>query len=334
MTGDLPRGPFFVIALTRGGARTARRLSEALPRARAFAPERFSGDGVEGFGEPVAQLIARLWPSAGAFLLVMAAGIAVRAIAPLLEDKSRDPAVVVLDAAGRFAVPILSGHLGGANALSRTAAAALGGAAVITTATDAAGRPAAEVWAEGRGMRIEDRRGVVTVNAAWANGDPVGLYLDPALGAGELAADLEEHLALATEDEERARGFPGTLMAVTHRLGAAGAPALVLRPRCLALGVGCRRGADPDAVETGVRTALAEAGLAVGAVAVAASVDAKRSEEALVSLARSLGAGYETFPPKRSPSSPCRPRRTVCGGPLARRASRKPPPWPRRGGAS
>ncbi len=299
MTGGFPGGTCFAIALTRDGARTARRLAETLPRTRAFAPARFSGEGVEGFGEPVAHLIARLWPSAGAFLLVMAAGIAVRAIAPLLEDKARDPAVVVLDAAGRFAVPILSGHLGGANEVARAAAGVLGGVPVITTATDAAGRPAAEVWAAGRGLRIGDRSGVVRVNAAWANGDPVGLYVDPALAAGALAADLEGHLALATADEEEARRFQGVLMAVTHRRWAEAAPALVLRPPCLALGVGCRKGAGPDAVGSGVKAALAEAGLAVDAVAVVASVEAKRGEAALLALARDLGVVYETFPSER-----------------------------------
>lgn len=299
MTGDRAGRPRFAIALTRDGAGTARRLARAFPETRALAPARFAGDGVEGFDEPVAQLIARLWPAAGGFFLVMAAGVAVRAVAPLLEDKARDPAVVVLDPAGRFAVPILSGHLGGANAAAREAAAALGGTAVLTTATDAAGRPAAEVWAARRGLRADGRAGVVRVNAAWANGDPVGLYVDAALGAGELAGDLEEHLALATEDEGEARAFPGALVAVTHRRGAGGGAALVLRPPCLALGVGCRRGADPEAVAAGVEGALERAGLAAAAAAVVASVDAKRSEAALVSLARDLGVPYETFPAER-----------------------------------
>ncbi len=289
--------PLHAIALTRRGAATAARLARELPGCRAWAPERLAVEpGVAGFDGPVADLVARLWPGARGFLLVMAAGIAVRTIAPLLEDKTRDPAVVVLDPAGRFTVPILSGHLGGANDLAVRAAGVLGGTPVITTATDAAGRPAVEVWARARGWAWEPREGVARVNGAWADGEPVGMYVDPLAGDTAAAADLGEHLALVTGDEARARGFPGALVAVTPRLLPDLGAALFLRPPCLVLGVGCRRGADPSAVERGVRRALADAGLSERAVGAVATADVKAAEPALVRLARSLGADLVPFP--------------------------------------
>lgn len=296
MSGAVPAGPLYAVALTRDGTDLALRLAEALPGARAFAPARFAPPGATGFSEPVAALLARLWPGAGGFLLVMAAGIAVRSIAPLLRDKAADPAVVVLDPVGRFAVPLLSGHLGGANALAREVGARLGATPVLTTATDAAGRPAAEVWARDRGLRVEHRDDVTGVNAAWANGEPVGAYLDPALGAPALLDDLAPHLALLTADEAEARAFPGALVAVSHRLLPELGAALALRPACLCLGAGCRRGADPVEVARGVHAALEAAGLAPGAVALVASVDAKADEQALRELARGLGAPFATFP--------------------------------------
>jgi cobalt-precorrin 5A hydrolase len=226
----------------------------------------------------------------------MAAGIAVRCVAPLLRDKATDPAVVVLDAAGRFAIPLVGGHLGGANALAREVGRRFGATPVITTATDTAGRPAAEVWARDRGLRVENRAGVVRVNAAWANGEPVGAYLDSALEAEELLASLEPHLAMVTGDEARARLFKGALVVVSHRLLPDLGDALFLRPSRLALGVGCRRGAAPATVAGGVQQALAAAGLAAGAVALVASVDAKAEEPALLELASSLGVPFATFP--------------------------------------
>ena len=284
------------VALTRAGAATARRLGAGIPGCRVWVPRRFAGEGGQGFEGPVAGLLARLWPEAKGFFLVMAAGIAVRAIAPLLRDKTRDPAVVVLDPAGRFAVPVLSGHLGGANDLAVRAAGALGGTPVITTATDAAGRPAVEVWARARGWAWEPREGVVRVNGAWADGEPVGLYVDPLAGDLGVEEALGEHLALVTGDEARARGFPGALVAVTPRLLPDLGAALFLRPPCLVLGVGCRRGAGPHAVEQGVRRALAEAGLSERAVRAVATADVKAAEPALVRLARSLGADLVSFP--------------------------------------
>lgn len=290
------RGPLHAIALTRDGAALACRLAGALPEARAHAPARFAAGlaGVEGFEEPVSVRIARLWGEAGGFLLVMAAGIAVRSIAPLLADKAVDPAVVVLDPAGHFAVPLLSGHLGGANDLARQVAELLGATPVITTATDAAGRPAVEMWAREKGLRWDDRAGVVAVNAAWASGDPVGAYVDPPFVG--LLGGLRHHLALVTGEEAEARRFDGVLFAVSHRLLPGVPAALWLRPPCLVLGVGCRKDADPEAVEAGVRGALAEAGLAADASAEVVSVDEKAREPALHALARSLGVAFQTYP--------------------------------------
>ncbi len=300
-----PSADLHAIALTRPGARTAARIAAALPGTRAWAPARYAaGAGVDGFDEPVADRIARLWPGTDGFFLVMAAGIAVRAVAPLLRDKAVDPAVVVLDPDGRFAVPLLSGHLGGANDLARTVAERLGGVAVITTATDAAGRPAVEVWARGLGWKISPRSGVVRVNAAWASGEPVAAWVDPLAGGPDLVAGLADHLDRILADPDAARAFPGAVLAVTPRLGPWPWADLVVHPRCLALGVGCRRNADPDAVTAGVRRSLEAAGLSPAAVAVVASADLKADEPALHRLARDLGVRLVTFPSDRLASVP------------------------------
>lgn len=292
-------GPLAAVALTRAGTRLALRLAAAFPGTEAFAPARFAAEleGVTGFDEPVAALLARLWPEKRGFFLVLAAGIAVRALAPLLEDKTRDPAVVVLDAEGHFAVPLLSGHLGGANELARETGRWLGATPVITTATDGAGVPAIEVWARARGCRWEPRAGVVTVNGAWANGDPVGAYTDAEFAA--TLDDLAPHLALRTADRAAAARFSGTLFALSPRLHPGFTAALWLRPPCLHLGVGCRKNADPERVEQGVLGALADAGFSALSVVELASVDEKADEPALHRLAQTLGVRFRTFPAAR-----------------------------------
>ena len=114
---------------------------------------------------------------------VMAAGIVVRGIAPYLKGKDTDPAVVVVDEAGRFAVSLLSGHLGGANDLARRVAEVLGGTAVITTATDVQGLPALDVLAVAQGLTIENLAGVRPIHMASAGrpprpgGGPPGLVI-------------------------------------------------------------------------------------------------------------------------------------------------------------
>lgn len=286
--------PLYVIALTRRGARTAAKLDEALG-AGVILPERM-GDEVKGartFSRPVADEIASLWEPGAGFLLVMAAGVAVRSIAPLLKDKKSDPAVVVLDADGRYAVPLLSGHLGGANALALAAAECLGGEAVITTATDTAGKPAAEVWARDCGLVLENPRAVVAINGAWADDEPVNIYADPLLGVYPPCEKLAGHCALVTGDEKML-STGGAWIAVTPRLIEAHS-ALVARPKVLALGAGCRREAEVERVCEGITRAVIKAGFSPLSVKLLASVDVKAKEAALLELAASLEVPFVTY---------------------------------------
>ncbi|TAL17704.1 cobalamin biosynthesis protein CbiG [bacterium] len=285
-------GELYAIALTKTGAKTALRLAGATG-AKVYLPERFATGEAIPFSEPVASLIARLWKKSRGLFLVMASGIAVRSIAPLLKDKYTDPAVILLDSEGSFAVPLLSGHLGGANELAQELAQELGLQAVITTATDTAKKPAVEVWAAKKGWAIENRGAVRLINSAWVNGDGVGLYLDPLLSL-DLVEDIAEHLAFISTGAGEARSYGGPLIAVTPRLEELPG-ALFVRPKVLCLGVGCRLGADPKTVREGILGALASSGLSPLCAAMVASVDAKKNEAALIELAKSLGAPFLTF---------------------------------------
>mgnify|MGYP000757237686 CR=1 FL=1 len=127
------------LAFTSTGLALARRLADALPG---------SVDRCGSGGVSLAGWTALQFAQSDALVFVGAVGIAVRAIAPHCRSKASDPAVVVLDECGRFAVPVLSGHLGGANDLARALAAVCGAVPVITTATDAHGIFAVDEWAK------------------------------------------------------------------------------------------------------------------------------------------------------------------------------------------
>ena len=145
-----------VIAFTRRGAALGRSLADALGGSL-HVPARFAPEvGAEAYAS-LEGWTAWAWARADALVFVGAAGIAVRAIAPHVRDKFSDPAVVSVDEAGRFVVPLLSGHVGGANELARRVAALTGGQAAVSTATDVNGLFAVDVWARERGMAITDR---------------------------------------------------------------------------------------------------------------------------------------------------------------------------------
>ena len=173
-----------VIAFTRRGAALGRSLADALGGSL-HVPARFAPEvGAEAYAS-LEGWTAWAWARADALVFVGAAGIAVRAIAPHVRDKFSDPAVVSVDEAGRFVVPLLSGHVGGANELARRVAALTGGQAAVSTATDVNGLFAVDVWARERGMAITDRvlakevstparRASPQARRSWGCGSPTG----------------------------------------------------------------------------------------------------------------------------------------------------------------
>ena len=265
MTGATSGGRIITCSVTAAGAALARRL-----------PYEHHPGGLVG-------TVRERWADADGFVLVCATGIAVRAIAPLLAEKAADPAVVVVDDAGRFAVALTGGHGGGGNVLAREVAALLGAEAVVTTATDAAGLPALDTL-----PGFTAAGDLAAVTRAWLDGTPPALTVDPPLAAWPLPPGLRP-------PEPMGPSRPPRLL-VTDRAVAPDAGQVVLTPGSLVLGVGASRGADPDGLHRLVTETLAAAGLSLDAVGCVATVDLKADEPAIVELAAALGVGLRAFP--------------------------------------
>ncbi len=240
-------------------------------------------------------------------IFIAAAGIAVRVTAPLLRGKALDPAVLVIDQRGRFVISLLSGHLGGGNAMAARAAAVLDATPIITTATDVEELPALDVLAQEKSLAIANLNAVKVVSAALLAGRAVLLHdPDDCLG---LRGGRWGTLFQAEPDLDRALEPDGALAArviVTERNvfrspalpGAApDFPAgwLVLHPRRLFVGVGCRKDTPERDILRHIRAALASSGLAPEAVAGLASIENKREEPGLLRAAVSLGLPLRFF---------------------------------------
>lgn len=288
-----------VYALTPAGARLGRALARELG-AELFVTRRLEPDypGATAF-DALVPFVGTVFAAYRRHVFVAAAGIVVRAVAAQLRGKGQDPAVVVLDQRGRFAVSLVSGHLGGANALAREVAAITAGTAVVTTATDTEDLPALDVLAAERGLAIANLGAVKAVNIALLAGDPVQV-LDPHDWLGLRAAPGGEepwpgHFVHLPEPGAWRPGLPG--VRVTERVAAPGEQELVLHPPCLAVGVGCRRGVTAGEVVAAVQATLAGAGLSPLAVLGLASIGLKRDEAGLLEAAAQLGKAilfYET----------------------------------------
>ncbi len=197
-------------------------------------------------GIPVMEWTQKYFPVSDALLFIGACGIAVRAVAPLLRDKTSDPAVLVMDEAGKHVISLLSGHIGGANSLAGEIAVKTGADPVITTATDLRGITAADSWAVEHDCAVENPAEIKSVSAAALAGRPVGV---------------------AITERQIDPPFPVTLW---------------LRPRTLVLGAGCRRDTDPEIFEEKALQFLKENKVSLLSLRAVATIDIKRNEPALV----------------------------------------------------
>ena len=255
-----------IVAFTRAGALLALGIARAFNvravNARVFAPEGWAG--AEVLSGTVFDWAGEWFSRSEALIFVSAAGIAVRAIAPHVKDKAKDPAVVVLDDMGQNVISLLSGHLGGGNELARKIAAVTGGRAVITTATDTHGIQSVDEWAVRSDCAIENLEDVKKVSAAML----------------EAQREAKAPVGVAVTDESLLPPWPVTLW---------------LRPRVLVLGIGCKRGVAKSALAAAAEDFLKGAGRSQLALKAAASIDLKWDEPAILDFCRERGIPFLTY---------------------------------------
>ena len=179
-----------------------------------------------------------------ALIFVGAAGIAVRAIAPFIRSKDKDPAVIVIDELKQHVIPLLSGHLGGANDLAESLAKQICAEAVITTATDINKVFAVDSFAKEKGIGIENPERIKDVSSALLRNEEIGVSISPYL------TDI----------------FPKTLKLI---------------PKCLCLGVGCRKGTEYDKLKSFILGFLRDRNISLSAISDIATIDIKRNEDAI-----------------------------------------------------
>ncbi|MEE3660394.1 cobalt-precorrin 5A hydrolase [Brenneria sp. g21c3] len=288
-----------VFCLTPGGVRLARRLQAHLPLT-CFTSEKLLAPGFTAFSGGFGDTLRAAFSRYSALVVVGATGIAVRAIAPLLNDKLTDPAVVVIDEQGRHVISLLSGHVGGANALTRRLAEMLGAEPVITTATDVNQLAALDMLAMQLDAQMEDfRQAVKAVNQLLVSGGKVGLWWDDAMRPARSRCDVRGFIAI---DSLTALPTLDALVCVTLRdtlpdALSAGSPAPIFKlvPKRVVAGIGCRRSTELPTLADLLSRQLAENHFDPLALRAIGSVDIKRDEPALIELAQRRRVPFELF---------------------------------------
>lgn len=240
--------------------------------------------GKEQWGESLQSFVAKNFHSYDQFIMIMAAGIAVRMIAPFLESKQTDPAVVVLDEKGRFVVSLLSGHLGGANFLANEIAAITGGQSVITTATDVNGMIAFDNFAKENDCFIENIEELKFISSDIVNGKQIGIF-----GEQELCG-LPQYLDLNNSHDSNV-----LISARRKYTKAINGHVLRLVPKKLVLGIGCKRGVSLEAIEEAVGNFLEKNNWKEGGLCCVCSIELKKEEKGILEFCKKRGLPFLTL---------------------------------------
>lgn len=240
---------------------------------QAYTVEAYKTDSIPALPLPLRTSLQGLWRQAKAIIFIGAVGIAVRTIAPYIQHKAKDPAILCLDEKGKFVIPLLSGHMGGANALAVQISRVLRSTPVLTTATDIHGLFAVDTWAMQQGLCLQSFTIAKKFSAYLLQRRQAGFFSEFAEMPGRpscLMSATKESVGMAVTIHASCRPFPTTL---------------AVYPPILHLGIGCRRGVLYEDLEAAVLDTLKKYDLAVGAIRDIRTVDIKLEEPGLCALA-------------------------------------------------
>jgi len=278
-------------AVTKEGQALARRLQESF----------------KGKLQPISE-VKSAFAKNDVLVFIMAAGIVTRLLAPLIESKAIDPAVLVIDQKGKYVIPLLSGHLGGANDYASDIADFLGAQAVITTASDLCQIMSFEMVASRNNLQIENFAALKQVSALLMQGASIELHTDHEIEWESLELDRDSLRILHYDPEDERTILRGYQMCAkedtvavfltTRDLpkrddGTYPSNILILRPKDIVVGISCRSLVNDEYVYQALKTALGRQNLPETAIYKLATIPLKVKEPAILALSLRLGVPVE-----------------------------------------
>jgi cobalt-precorrin 5A hydrolase len=291
-----------VVAVTRRGVETALKIQKALDytqlHATVYAPQKYSQlSGVVALEKKLPEFFAEVYKQVDGLVAVMATGITIRAVAPLLESKLTDPAVVGVDAQGKFVISLLSGHLGGANDLTHIIAQGINAIPVITTASDIMGKQSVEDLAKKLQLKIENFDSLVALNSAIVNGDRIVVVLVGAVKLPTTAfGSCEVRVAQdGTDALDIISSFDAGIIITSDPLTITKftKPFIILKMRKIVVGLGARKESTPESMIQAVDMALEKIHVPLLRIYAFATVDIKRSSPQMIDAVAKMGAPIE-----------------------------------------
>jgi cobalt-precorrin 5A hydrolase len=309
-TPIIKKNPYAIVAITKHGVEMSRRLHKVFSQSDLYYMSKFEkGDEdvlhIQLFSGSVRMLLPTLFQQYKGLIIIISLGAVVRMIAPILKDKKTDPAVVVIDDRGENVISVLSGHLGGANELTKEVAAALNARAIITTASDVQKTIPVDLFGSHFGWVWDSAEKLTPVSASVVNEEHVAIVQE----SGEpdwwlYDTSLPEHIIIYPSIKEALQAKPKAALIVTHRLLEKEEEAIlengiVFRPKTVAIGMGCNRGTSAEEIEEVITGTLAELNISIKSVKALCTIDLKKDESGLLQVVEKYGWEFVYYPPEK-----------------------------------
>ncbi len=222
-----------------------------------------------------------------ALIFIGACGIAVRAIAPSITDKLQDSPVIVIDEKGQYVIPILSGHMGGANELAIDIANIIAAEPVITTATDINQKFAVDIFAKKNELSIVNKAGIAKVSSKVLSGRNITMSVES--GHFEKVCQLPKGIYVVDYPPIQ----PVDIVISSEKR--AFDTLILLRPKEYVIGIGCRKGKESKKIEDFIKRTIEKLQISIMQVRAVTSIDLKRNEQGLLEWSRKMNIPFITY---------------------------------------
>lgn len=273
-----------MIACSRDGYELGKKLKESIDFAEVELVVRTKQLPEISMQQSIVDFVGERFSLVDGFIFLCATGIAVRSIAPYIEKKWRDPAVLVMDDRGSFVISLLSGHFGGGNELTKRIASLCHATPVITTATDCHGIFSIDAFAKKNGCILKGYETAKTFSSDLLNGQKKRIY-----SALPIDGIWPEELIKVEEEDA---SLADAVIDYRKRDG------LLVIPSCILIGLGCKKGKTKEEMKEAISSVLEEEGILQESICKIVSIDLKKDEEGIISTAREMGIPFETFSPE------------------------------------
>ena len=280
--------------ITPNGIKIAQRIAAHLPDVDLYVsaksvPVKLKATTFDKLSDAVAEKFHQY----KAHIFIMATGIVVRVIAPLIQNKIKDPAVVVVDDRGRHAISLLAGHLGGANDLTCRVAEMIQADPVITTATDVNDKPAIDILVKEKKLNIENPQAIKTVNMALLSDQSIWIHDPFTVLMDDIPNAVQSDEDSLSKWEGSGDGAAAIYIGDKHADLSPGV--LILRPASLVAGIGCNRNTPMEEIKDLLEKVLENHRLAGDSLGRIATIDLKADEPGLLELSKTLDVPIDFF---------------------------------------